>query len=46
MHSILKGTETIVSAKNKEVISKILKGIEKYYKPERKIKFKLIAKGE
>jgi len=46
MHSILKGTETVVTAKNKEVINKILGGIKKYYKPERKIKFKLIVKGE
>ena len=43
MHSILKGTETIVMAKNKEVVSKILKGIEKYYKPKRKLKFKLVG---
>lgn len=46
MHSILKGTETIVMAKNKEVINKILKGIEKYYKPERKIKFKLVGESK
>jgi len=46
MHSILKGTEKIVTAENKEVITKILKGIQKHYKPEEKIKFKLITKGE
>lgn len=46
MHSILKGTEKIVTSSNKEVITKILKGIQKHYKPEEKIKFKLITKGE
>ena len=46
MHSILKGKEKIVTAENKEVLNKILKGIEKYYKPERKIKFKLVGENK
>lgn len=46
MHSILKGTEKIVTAENKEVLNKILKGIEKYYKPERKLKFKLVGESK
>lgn len=40
-YSILNKDKKIITSKNKEVISKILKGIEKHYKPEKKIKFKL-----
>lgn len=45
-YSILTKGKKIVTASNKEVITKILKGIQKHYKPEEKIKFKLITKGE
>ena len=43
---ILNKDKKIITSKNKKVITKILKGIQKYYKPEEKIKFKLIVKGE
>lgn len=35
-YSILNKGKKIITSKNKEVISKILNGIEKYYKPEKK----------
>ncbi len=45
-YSILNKGKKIITSSNKEVINKILKGIQKHYKPEEKIKFKLITKGE
>lgn len=45
-YSISTKGKKIVTSANKEVITKILKGIQKHYKPEEKIKFKLIVKGE